>query len=74
MDNQDYVIDEKRNLAWGSRSEALDWYRSRVTELEAFLDTLKHEENEFYSSAIELNPNRGPNGLDLHAELMRLRP
>lgn len=37
MDSQDYVIDEKRNLAWGSSSEALKWYRSRVDELEAEL-------------------------------------
>lgn len=55
---------------------ATDGYRDgagRVAELEAFLTKLKHEDVEFYGSAIELG-NSGPDGVELHEELLRLMP
>lgn len=36
MDNQDYVIDRARNMAWPNADEAMHWYRARLDELEGW--------------------------------------
>lgn len=73
MQNDNYVLDEKRGKAWDSPSDAVTWYKTRLDEVEAFLDQLKREDVDFYSSAIELG-RHAPDGLELAAELQRLMP
>lgn len=40
MQNDNYIIDEKRDRAWNNPSDALTWYRQQVDELEAALKGL----------------------------------
>jgi hypothetical protein len=41
MDNQDWVLDEKRGKGWNSASEAVAWYQAELDRVEAERDEWK---------------------------------
>jgi hypothetical protein len=45
MDNQNYVLDEKRNMAFGDPNEAARWYEQELTKnTEALLQLIESAE------------------------------